>query len=85
MQVASDKNADGSVDVTVTTDKLALYVTLTTLAQGYFSENAYVPHARLIHFCQHSVWLVANIVGICTPSCCTRVLRCSAVSQRARC
>ena len=45
MQVAPNKNADGTVDVMVTTDNLALYVTLTTLAQGYFSENAYVAPA----------------------------------------
>ena len=32
--VASTANPDGSVDITVTTDKVALYVTFTTLAQG---------------------------------------------------
>ena len=42
LKVAPGKNADGSVDVTVTTDKFALYITLTSLAQGYFSENTYV-------------------------------------------
>lgn len=41
-KVATQPNTDGSVDVTVTTDKFALYVTLTTLAQGRFSENAFV-------------------------------------------
>jgi beta-mannosidase len=40
--VATTPNPDGSVDVTVSGDKLALYVTLTTSAQGYFSENAYL-------------------------------------------
>jgi len=39
--VASAPNADGSVDITVKADAFALYVTLTTLAQGYFSDNAY--------------------------------------------
>lgn len=39
--VAPQLNSDGSVDVTVKTDKFALYVTFTTLAQGYFSENAF--------------------------------------------
>jgi beta-mannosidase len=33
---------DGSVNVTVRTDALALYVTLTTLAQGRFSDNAFL-------------------------------------------
>jgi beta-galactosidase/beta-glucuronidase len=39
--VADTANPDGTVDVTVTTDKFALYVTLTTLAQGRFSDNAF--------------------------------------------
>ena len=39
--VADTANPDGSVDVTVTSDKFALYVTLTTLAQGRFSDNAF--------------------------------------------
>jgi len=38
--VAGAPNADGTVDVTLTTDATALYVTLTTLAQGRFSDNA---------------------------------------------
>lgn len=41
-QVASTANSDGSVNVDVTSDGFALYVTLTTLAQGYFSYNAFV-------------------------------------------
>lgn len=41
-KVATQPNSDGTVDVTVSADKLALYVTLTTGAQGYFSENAYL-------------------------------------------
>jgi beta-mannosidase len=40
--VASAPNADGTVDVTVTTDAPALFVTLTTLAQGRFSDNAFL-------------------------------------------
>ena len=41
--VASDTaNADGSVDIDVTADAVAMYVTLTTLAQGRFSDNAFV-------------------------------------------
>jgi hypothetical protein len=44
--VASTANPDGSVDITVTTDKVAVYVTLTTLAQGRFSDNAIVMMQR---------------------------------------
>jgi hypothetical protein len=40
--VADALSADGTVEVTVTSDKFALYVTLTTLAQGRFSDNAFV-------------------------------------------
>ena len=39
--VAPTANADGSVDIAMHTDKLAAYVTLTTLAQGRFSDNAF--------------------------------------------
>jgi beta-mannosidase len=41
-EVAGFVNDDGSVDVTVASDAFALYVTLTTLAQGRFSDNAMV-------------------------------------------
>ena len=41
--VASKANADGSVDVTVVTKGgPALYVVLTSLAQGRFSDNAFL-------------------------------------------
>jgi len=39
--VATTHNSDGSVDITLTSDKVALYVVLTTLAQGRFSDNAF--------------------------------------------
>ena len=41
-QAASTANPDGSVDVTVTTNQVALYVVLTTAAQGRFSDNAFL-------------------------------------------
>eukprot|EP00928_Gymnodinium_smaydae_P055534 TRINITY_DN39049_c0_g1_i1.p1 TRINITY_DN39049_c0_g1~~TRINITY_DN39049_c0_g1_i1.p1 ORF type:complete len:546 (-),score=69.40 TRINITY_DN39049_c0_g1_i1:180-1643(-) len=41
VSVADDANADGSVDVQVHSDATALYVTLTTLAQGRFSDNVF--------------------------------------------
>ena len=37
--VATAANLDGSTNITVTTNATALYVTLTTLAQGRFSDN----------------------------------------------
>eukprot|EP00041_Stephanoeca_diplocostata_P032285 m.1031147 g.1031147 ORF g.1031147 m.1031147 type:complete len:1000 (-) comp24121_c0_seq1:1760-4759(-) len=40
--VASTSNADGTVDVTLETDKVAVYVTLTTQAQGNFNDNVLV-------------------------------------------
>ena len=41
-KVASAASADGSVAITLTTDKVAVYVTLTTLANGRFSDNAFL-------------------------------------------
>ena len=38
--IADGANADGSVNITLSTDKVAAFVTLTTLAQGRFSSNA---------------------------------------------
>ena len=40
--VADTETTDGSVEITVTTDKVAVYVTLTTLADGRFSDNAFL-------------------------------------------
>merc|ERR1712190_502156 len=50
--LASNANPDGSINITTATDKLAVYVTLTTLAQGRFSDNAFVqtPGSRTIRF-----------------------------------
>ena len=44
--------ADGSVPITLTTDKTALFVVLTTLAQGRFSDNAIhiLPGATVVDF-----------------------------------
>jgi beta-mannosidase len=39
--VADAPASDGSFAITLTSDKLAAYVTLTTLAQGRFSDNAF--------------------------------------------
>jgi beta-mannosidase len=50
--VVGAAGADGSVEVTVTTDKFALFVTLTTLAQGRFSDNAFamLPGKKTLKF-----------------------------------
>merc|ERR1712070_1073430 len=41
-KVAKKANADGTIDVTVTSDRVAIFVTLTTLAQGRFSDNCFL-------------------------------------------
>jgi hypothetical protein len=63
--VASSANADGSVDITVTTDKVALYVTFTTLAQGRFSDNAFVmlPGTQKIQFLPIKGFEMADLTG----------------------
>jgi len=50
--ISDDVNDDGSVDIVVETDEFALYVTLTTLAQGRFSDNALcmMPGKQTIQF-----------------------------------
>jgi len=40
-RVSSAHNSDGSVDIRIMSDKTALYITLTTLAHGRFSQNAF--------------------------------------------
>ena len=41
LKIAGAANADGTIDIAVTSDKVALWVTMTTLAQGRFSDNAF--------------------------------------------
>merc|ERR1712110_414655 len=50
--VVDAPSSDGSVDIHLTSDAFALYVTLTTLAQGRFSDNAFVmlPGKKSIRF-----------------------------------
>lgn len=54
--VANTANKDGTIDITVSSDKVALWVTLTTLAQGRFSDNAFFLPAgtRKIQFMPNS-------------------------------
>ena len=42
VKTADKANADGTIDITVTSDKVALWVTLTSRAQGRFSNNAFL-------------------------------------------
>merc|ERR1712228_378325 len=47
LQIANEANNDGTINITVASDKVALWVTLTTLAQGRFSDNAFfLPAAK---------------------------------------
>lgn len=50
--VADKLNPDGSVDVTVTSQTSAVWVTVTTMANGRFSDNAFVmpPGSRTLQF-----------------------------------
>jgi len=50
--VSTTPSTDGSFVITLTTDKLAAYVTLTTLASGRFSDNAFflLPGTATVNF-----------------------------------
>ena len=50
--VANSVNPDGTIDITLTTDNVAMYVVLTTRAHGRFSDNAFVllPGQRVVQF-----------------------------------
>jgi len=63
--VAKSANADGSVDITVVTDKVAVYLTFTTLAQGRFSDNAFVmlPGTQTIQFLPIQGFLMSDLTS----------------------
>jgi hypothetical protein len=63
--VAKSANADGSVDITVITDKVAVYLTFTTLAQGRFSDNAFVmlPGTQKIQFLPIQGFLISDLTS----------------------
>jgi len=50
--ISEFQNAEGSVDIHLKSDAFALYVTLTTLAQGRFEDNAFVmlPGTKMLKF-----------------------------------
>ena len=64
--VADAPNADGTVDIAVTSDKVALWVTLTTMAQGRFSDNAFFLPATTatVRFVPFSVSTAAEDVAV---------------------
>lgn len=51
-EVASVANSDGSVDITVSSTGVAVYVSLTTAAAGRFSDNGFflVPPSKVIRY-----------------------------------
>jgi len=51
-EVGSNVNSDGTVDILVFSENVALYVTFTTRANGRFSDNAFLllPGTRIIQF-----------------------------------
>jgi hypothetical protein len=61
--VSDTINADGTVDIEVKTDKVAMYVVLTTAAQGRFSDNAFLlkPGSEVHYFaCLHAcTWQIS--------------------------
>jgi beta-mannosidase len=54
--VASAANKNGTINIAVSSDKVALWVTLTSMAQGHFSDNAFFLPAssKTIQFIPHS-------------------------------
>jgi hypothetical protein len=70
LQVAAAANADGSIDVAVSSDRVALWVTLTTLAQGRFSDNAFFLPAgtKTVQFVPFSSSTAAQDLGALTAS-----------------
>lgn len=57
VSVTNTPNPDGSIDVNVTSDRVAVFVTLTTLAQGRFSDNCFLLPAttRTVQFIPFAV------------------------------
>jgi hypothetical protein len=47
LTVADKANADGSIDIVVASDAVAVFVTLTTAAQGRFSDNCFLLPATM--------------------------------------
>ena len=69
-KVADAANADGTIDVSVTSDQVALWVTLTTLAQGRFSDNVFLLPAttRVVQFIPFSPSTAASDLALLKSS-----------------
>ena len=63
--VAPTANPDGTIDITVTADKVVVYLTFTTLAQGRFSDNAFVmlPGVHTIQFLPIQGFVMAELTS----------------------
>ena len=70
LEIAETSNEDGSIDIDVSSDKVAFWVTLTTLAQGRFSDNVFFLPAttRTIKFIPFSPSTAANDHHVLTAS-----------------
>jgi hypothetical protein len=64
-QIADAPNDDGTIDIAVSSDAVALWVTLTTRAQGRFSDNAFFLPAttKTLHFVPFSPSTAASDHG----------------------
>ena len=60
-----DERSLGAVEVVVTADQFALYVTLTTLAQGRFEDNAFVmlPGKKVVKFFPFAGFVMSELVA----------------------
>ena len=70
-RIADAANADGTIDIAVTSDKVALWVTLTSLAQGRFSDNAFFLPAtsktvRFVPFSSNASAVADNMAALIT-------------------
>merc|ERR1711998_429867 len=62
-EVGAQEEGGGPVAITLSSDNFALYVTLTTLAQGRFGDNAFVmlPGSKLIKFIPFANFKLAEL------------------------
>lgn len=65
-QVSEKSNADGTINITVSADKVALWVTLTSMAQGHFSDNTFfLPGTtKLVQFIPFSPLTAMEDLGV---------------------
>jgi hypothetical protein len=70
LKVADSPNADGTIDIAVKSNKVALWVTLTTRAQGRFSNNAFFLPAttKTVQFIPFSPSTASNDYAVLSAS-----------------